>query len=387
MLAVALGTAAPAPAQLSPQAAARLRSFVAAGYDPLTAPVDWYRQAPIMGRSRAWPKAPASAGNSALATALNWAEAQGSTALVVSRGGRLLAEHYWHGDGRDTRFNSQSMAKTVAALMVGIAIDRGELPGIDVPVGRYLAEWRNDPRGEISLGNLLEMASGLGPVDAGFGLRLVPENPAVEAFFGEDFRGPALRLPLVAAPGSRFDYNNDNIRIVTTILERRAGKSYSTLLSERLWQPLGLGNAATAVDGAGFAYGSSLIFARPIDWAAIGQLFLDGGRWGEREIVSQRWIAAMIRPGRTNKNYGLWTWVGDHQVGGTPPPPVLTPWQSEKFDDPGTILLNGFGGQRVYILPRSRLVIVRTGRTWPGAWDDSLLPNRLARAFPLPEGA
>jgi len=368
-----------AAAPLDQEGLARLNSFVSAGYDPLTTPVDWHRQDPIAGAPRALPPAPLKAEGiapEAVTSALNWAERQGSTSLVVMRAGRVVIEKYWHGDGRDTRFNSQSMAKTVAAVLVGIAIDRGEIKSIDDPVGSYLPEWRGSDRARITLRQLVQMSSGLEQIDAGHGYAMAPDNPVIAQFFGHDYLTPALALKLSAPPGTRFEYNNNNVLIVAHILERVSGVRYPALLSERLWKPLGLADAAIGVDRhGGMALASANIFARPIDWAKIGQLIADHGMADGRRIVSAHWIDEMEAPSPANKGYGFYLWLGDQQIGGAPLPPVLTPWQSTAFQAKDLVMMNGFGGQRVWIMPSKGLVIVRTGRTWPPAWDDAILPN------------
>ncbi len=363
--------------------AARLESFVAAGYDPLTAPVDWYRQEPVAGVERALPPIPKSVDGiapDAVTAALAWAEAQGSTSLIVSHHGRIVLEKYWHGDGRDTRFNPQSMAKTVVALLVGVAVDRGEIGNVEDRIGKYIPALAGDPRGGITIRQMLQMASGLGQLDGGRGYALTPDNPAVRHFFGSDFLGPVLALPQVAAAGQTFDYNNGNVLILSHLLERVSGKRYADLLAERLWQPLGLGRAAVMIDRpGGNVMTSTALFSRPVDWVRIGSLIVDRGMADGQRIVSAAWIDAMRAPSPANPHYGYLLWVGDQQVGGSPVPPVLTPWQSEAFAAKDMVLLNGFGGQRVWIMPGKALVVMRSGRTWPVAWDDAKLPNLIWR--------
>ena len=373
--------AAAAPA-VDPHVAARLKAFVAAGYDPLTAPNDWYVREGVAGAPREIVRSDEGIAPTALAEAKAWASAQASGALVIQYRGRVVVEHYGPGESREARFNSQSVAKTVVALMVGIAIDRHEIASVDDPVGKYLPGWAHDPRGRIALRQLLQMASGLGQVDAGHGMALTLDNPAVAQYFGRDYLTPALALPLAAAPGARFDYNNDNVRIVVRILETVSGLRYPQLLSERLWKPLRLGDAEIGVDRTGGnAAGSTALFARAVDWAGLGQLIAEQGAVEGKRIVSAAWIDAMRTPSPANPHYGFYLWLGDQQVGGPRLAPVLTPWQSERFAAADMVFMNGFGGQRVWIMPASDLIVVRIGRRWPSAWDDATLPNLIYRGL------
>ncbi len=382
--AMLLGAAAP---RASPTLEERLASFRAGGYDPLTAPVEWYDPvetvrgaAPPVVR-RVVPNDAVEA--SALEAAAKWAESQNSSALLVQQDGRLILERYWQGTGRDTRFNAQSMAKTVLALLVGQAIATRHIGSVDDPVGRYVPQWRGDPRGAISLRQLLTMTSGLAQIEGDHGYAVVAENPAVAQVFGNDFIRPALGLPLVGQPGARFDYNNNNVTLLGHALERATGQRYSALLSQGLWKPLGLRDAALYMDRAGGSpMFSGNLMARPIDWIAIGQLLLDRGRIGETQLVPADWIAAMTTPSPAYRGYGFLTWLGDQTVGGAPPPfPGIIPWQSEPFAARDVVILHGHGSQRVWVIPSRRLVIVRAGRQWPGGWDDSVIPNLIIRGM------
>ena len=382
-LLVAQPTIAAAAPDSDPLFERRWQSLAEGGYEPLTIPVDWYDPvAPVQGDPRPIVQASAAEAGiapTALAAAAGWAEQQNSTALIVARDGKLVFERYWQGSGRDTRFNPQSMSKTVLALLTGIAIARGEIGSVDDPVGRYIPEWQGDARGAITVQQMLWMASGLEQGDAGMGYKVSRENPIVRHSLGSDFTRLLLSLKPVAAPGTTFDYNNQVNQLIGLVLERASGRDYETLLSERLWQPLGLADAAMPLDrDGGMALTSCCILSRPIDWLRIGELFVTGGRFEGRQVVPESWIAQMLAPSPAYGGYGYQVWVGNQQVGGERPPGVpLVPWQSEPFAAPRIVILHGHGGQRVYAIPDKRLVIVRAARQWPTAWDDAVLPNVL----------
>lgn len=364
----------------------RWQSLAQGGYEPLTIPTDWYDPvSPVAGQPT--PVVQTSASDvgiapTALDAAAAWAAAQNSTALLVARDGKLVFERYWQGSGRDTRFNPQSMSKTVLALLVGIAIERGEIGSVEDPVERYITQWRGQARGAITLRQMLWMATGLEQGDAGMGYAVSPENPIVRHSLGSDFTRLLLSLQPVAAPGASFDYNNQVNQLLGMVLERATGEDYETQLSQRLWQPLGLADAAIPLDReGGMALTSCCILSRPVDWLRIGALFTSGGRYGGRQVVPESWIAQMIAPSPAYRGYGYQVWVGDQQIGGERPPRVpLVPWQSEPFAAPRIVILHGHGGQRVYAMPDKGIVIVRAARQWPDAWDDALLPNVIWRA-------
>lgn len=373
-------------AQDDPLFERRWQSLAAGGYEPLTIPTDWYDPVAVVEGQHTpvetMPVSDSGIAATALAAAAAWAKAQNSSALLVARDGTLVFEQYWQGSGRDTRFNPQSMSKTVTALLVGTAIERGEIGAVDDPVGKYLTEWADDPRGAITVRHLLWMASGLEQGDDGYGYEVTPDNPIVRHSLGSDFNRRLLTLGKVAEPGTTFDYNNQVNQLLGLILERATGEDYEVLLSQRLWQPLGLRAAAMPLDRpGGMAMTSCCILSRPVDWLRIGQLFIDGGRYKGQQVVPESWLREMLQPSPAYRGYGYQVWVGDQKVGGERPPGVpLVPWQSELFAAPQVIIFHGHGGQRVYVMPDKRLVIVRAARQWPEAWDDAMLPNVIWRA-------
>lgn len=384
--ALVLLLSAPAVAQDDPLFERRWQSLAAGGYEPLTIPTDWYDPVAVVEGQHTpvetMPVAESGIAPTALAAAEAWARAQNSTALLVARDSRLVFERYWQGSGRDTRFNPQSMSKTVTALLVGTAIERGEIASVDEPIGTYLPEWAGDPRGAITVRHLLWMASGLEQGDDGYGYQVTPANPIVRHSLGSDFTRRLLTLDKVAEPGTAFDYSNQVNQLLGLILERATGEEYEVLLSERLWQPLGLRTAAMPLDRpGGMVMTSCCILSRPVDWLRIGQLFIDNGRYNGQQVVPEAWLREMLAPSPAYRGYGYQVWVGNQQVGGERPPGVpLVPWQSEAFAAPQVIILHGHGGQRVYVMPDKRLVIVRAARQWPDAWDDAMLPNMIWRA-------
>jgi CubicO group peptidase (beta-lactamase class C family) len=366
----------------------RFESFVAAGYDPLTVPVDWFEPTERVAGGNAAHlevKPTKTIAPTALATAAAYAAAANSTALLVAQGDDIIYERYWRGDGPDSLFNPQSMSKTLVALLVGIAIDEGRIRSVEDPVERYVREWRGDPRGKITVEQLLRMSSGLAQLQGKHGYALTRDNPAVYQHFGSDFVKPILGLRLAAAPGTKWDYNNNATNLLGVVLERATGKRYAALLSEKLWRPLGNRDARLYLDReGGFPMVSCCVFSRPRDWVRVGQLIAGRGEFGGKRLVPAAWIDHMTTPAPTYRGYGYQIWLGDQKVGGAPLPVQaqgLSPWQSEPFAAEDMIFLNGHGFQRVWIIPSRDLVIVRAGKSWPSEWDEAAIPNSIVRGM------
>ena len=310
----------------------------------------------------------------AFAAMRDYSDQHGGIGLVVLIDGKLAGEAFGKGYDAATRSLSQSMHKGVLALAIGMAIEDGIIASPDAPVGNYLKEWADDPRGKITFRQLLSMQSGL-------------HNPAISKFklaafniYLGDVSEAALEDEADEAPG-RFNYSNINYQIAGTALSRAlkaAGKgNYAGYLSQKLWCPLGNRDAQLWLEHEGgepryFAF----LDATTRDWARVGELIRQRGSFQGQQLVAPAWIDTMVTPSASNPNFGMGIWRG-------------TPWQEErrysrevsltahhsapyKADD--VVFLDGSGGQRVYVVPSAGLVIARTGET-SFEWDDAILVN------------
>jgi CubicO group peptidase (beta-lactamase class C family) len=167
------------------------------------------------------------------------------------------------------------------------------------------------------------------------------------------------------------------------VLERATGKRYAEYLSSRLWQRLGAADASLWMDReGGQPRGFCCIFATARDWLRVGRLILDGGRLNGESLVSETWVKQMLTPSARNPQFGLNLWLGSPE--GTTErvynPYTIKAFHSEPFAAADIAYIDGFGGQRVYIVPSRNLVIVRTGVSSTD-WDDARLPNAVIRAL------
>jgi CubicO group peptidase (beta-lactamase class C family) len=296
----------------------------------------------------------------ALADMERFAAEYGSHALIVVHRGVIQDEWYAPHWQRGQLTQSQSMHKSLMGLFIGIAIAEQRIASIDDPVGRYLSEWRDDPRGAITLRQLLQMSSGL----AQYRFTL---NPFTDdnRWLNSGYSGEVLlRTPLARwAPGSRYDYNNTNSELLGMVLERAYGQRYSELLRDKLWLPMGGERARVHTDRpGGRAYTSCCLAAPAMDWVRFGMLLLGKGEVNGRRIVSADWIQQMITPSPTAAHYGLQIWLGNGD-------PAVPPEEagssgaivSGPFLARDTFMTWGRGQQHVFVVPSQELVIVRLG--------------------------
>ncbi len=310
----------------------------------------------------------------ALAAAQAYADETESVGLLVWHKGALVYEKYGKGFDASTTTDSASTHKTVLGLLVGAAIADGYIKSVDQPVADFLPEFRNDARSRIKVRDLLQMTSGLKLVTG-----LNPFKPSmIRMSLTTDVPGIVLNLPPVAEPGSDFQYANANPQLLGIILSRATGKPYQQYLSERLWSRLGAGPAQVQLDHPGGVPRTfCCLITTPRAWLKVGLLLLNRGRVGDDQVVPAEWVDAMTTPSPRNPNYGYLTWLG------SPPgterkynDQTVKAFHSAPFLAKDVIYLDGFGGQRVYVVPSKQLVIVRMGRG-QFSWDDAKLPNAI----------
>jgi len=256
---------------------------------------------------------------------------------------------------------SQSMHKTLQALFIGIAIEEGKIGSMHDPVGKYLAEWKDDPRGQITLYQLLTMSSGLtepgfSPNPFGDGMKWMNSGFSTDVIF----RTAQLEgWP----PGSKYDYNNLNSELLGIVVSRVFNKRYAEILRDKLWVPMGGDRAWVHTDRpAGRAYTSCCLGATAMDWARIGMMLLGKGEVNGHRVVSAAWIAKMTERSPTARHYGLQTWLGyddppiPEQGAGSTGAIASGPYLARD-----TFLTWGRGQQHVWVVPSQELVVLRIG--------------------------
>jgi len=284
-------------------------------------------------------------------------ELQETYAVVVVHRGRVVAERYGgalpHFDGppepvvEETRLLSWSMAKSMLHAVVGMLVAEERLdPGAPATVPEWRAE--GDPRGRVTLEELLEMRDGLA-----FTEDYVDDtvSDVIEMLFGsgkDDVARFAADRPLAAPPGTRFNYSSGTSNIVSGVVAGVVGHGgpYDAFLSARLFSPLGMASARPTFDAAGTWVASSFVHATARDLARFGLLYLRDGTWDGRRLLPAGWVDHGRRPRSLDVDgtyHGAHWWTGD--------------------DGRGTFWASGYRGQRVVLVPAHDLIVVRLGDT------------------------
>lgn len=320
----------------------------------------------------------------AMDEAVSYAKEFDSYAVIAIHKGEIQLE--WYADGRnaDDLTESQSMHKTLMGLFIGAAIEDGLIESVDDPVGQYIEEWGDDPRGEVTLKNLLQMSSGLEP----YGFAFNPFNDDMKWLYSGHTTQFLLDMPLADwEQGTKYQYNNLNSELLGLVIERVSGKRYADYLEEKLWRPMGGDRAQVWTDHEGGAAHTSCCLATPaMDWARIGMMLVGKGEVNGNRIVSEAWIDEMTTRSPSANHYGYQTWLGYDD----PPFPIGAggsgPIASEPYLARDTFLTLGRGQQHVWVSPSMDLVVLRIGPALgrnpiKAGFDVPRIPNIIVRGI------
>jgi len=263
--------------------------------------------------------------------------------LVVSDG-FLVSEWYFNGYGNDILHNVYSCTKSVVSTLVGIAIDNGEIEGVDARLidlfpdvtPRNMSEWKES----ITLRDLLMMSAGFDARDSW----LYEWERLDEMHDADDAVQYVLDLAMAFEPGSRFEYTNCVSHLLSCLITEKTGMSASEYADEHLFGPLGITNYEWDADDMGRSWGYSNLHMRPRDMAKIGYLFLNEGEWDGEQLISESWVREATRhriDANLRDGYGYQWWV----------------------DDDGYYLALGYMGQFIFVIPEHDMVAVFTGGT------------------------
>lgn len=266
--------------------------------------------------------------------------------LLILRHNRLIYENYFHGYSKDVMHNLYSAGKSITSLLAGIAIDKGFIDNVDVPILDLLPEYKNiqnpDPRKqEITIKDLLNMSSGLDCDD----WYQFTESHMQES---SDWVKFTLDLPMVNDPGATGSYCTGGVVTLGRIIENASGMSLEEFASQFLYKPLNITTWQWHRMPDGRASGGGLFFLRPRDMAKIGLLMLNKGIWNDKQIVSPEWVTRCSEdqvkmPGPFD-GYGYLWWK-----------------QSFTEEAIETYFADGNGGQQIFVIPSKDMVLVFTG--------------------------
>lgn len=315
-----------------------------------------------------------------LEEAWDYAQSQQTYALLVSVKGELQFERYGRGANSRTPYNSQSLHKSLTAVMLGAAIHNGAIESEHQPASFWLEEWAGDPeRSGITLANLAYMEGGL---ERGR-FALSPFAPGARLFLTGRLTREALGTPVVAEPGAEYIWSNASVQALSIAIERAAGRLWAELLRDWIWEPIGAGEAWVQLDRpGGNAQSFCCLISNGRNWLRIGELLAGDGVWKGRRLLPEGWLGRMTRGASTNPNFGMQLWRNEPYAPTQlrMSQPRLEAPRDPALAAPDAWYMEGHFSQRVYVVPSLGLVVVRFGADRLD-WDEAKMMNGLIGAL------
>jgi CubicO group peptidase (beta-lactamase class C family) len=259
--------------------------------------------------------------------------------VFVVRNGHLVLDAYVAPFDANTRHVIHSCTKSVVSTLIGIAIDKGYIEGVDQPFlelfpGRTVA---NLDAGKVAmtLRDVLTMASGLECRDS----YLYGWDGLEEMAKTDDWVQYILDLPMAEPPGSRFEYCNGGSFLLSAVIQETTGMSAQAFAEQHLFGPLGISDFEWPANPRGINIGWGQLKMRPHDMTKFGYLFLNDGVWEGDQVVPAEWVEASTQKhidATLYDGYGYQWWV----------------------DDAGVYLALGYAGQFIYVVPDKEMVAV-----------------------------
>ncbi|WP_304343171.1 serine hydrolase [Chryseobacterium koreense] len=264
-----------------------------------------------------------------------------TVSFLVIKNGKLLHEEYWDHHNQNSKTNSFSMAKAVNVMLLGKAIEEEKIKGLDQKYSDFFENYKNVEFGkDLTIGDLAKMEAGLDWTEN----YKNPFLPNAKAYYGKSLAEAVFLRGFKEKPGTKFEYQSGASQLLGFAIRKAIGKSIAEYTSEKLWKPLGMEqNADWTVDENGMEKTFCCIQSNSRDFAKLGQLFLDGGKVGNLQIMNPAFLEEMKTPTKlSNGVYGMGLWIN-----------VDAPIKHYYF--------RGLYGQYIIIIPEKQMVLVRTG--------------------------
>ncbi len=275
-------------------------------------------------------------------------ESLGTVGVLMIKNDSVVFEKYWDGYSDTSKSGSFSMAKSITSLLIGVALKEGKIGSLQDPVSKYLPEFAEGEKAKIKIVDLLTMSSGSDWNESYMNLFSVTS----EAYYGSDVYKTATGVKSVVAPGSLHKYKSGDTQLLGLILQKATGETLSAYASEKLWQPIGAEHPALwSTDAEGGNEKAYCCFnSNTRDFARIGKLMLDSGKWNGTPIIDSSYYVNSIKPcgittekGKPCDYYGYQWWIDP--------------------ENPEIFYARGILGQYIIVIPSQKIIIVRLGKT------------------------
>jgi CubicO group peptidase (beta-lactamase class C family) len=312
--------------------------------------------------------------------------------VTIIRNGYVVADIYFNPlYPKDTAHIIHSCTKSVMSALIGIAIERGHIKNVDVPVIDILNDKNIENADEkirkVTVKDLLTMQTGLHSQDS----YLYRYRGLFEAQKTYDWTEHILNLPFEAEPGTRFDYSNLSSFLLSAIITKATGKDTLSFAQEHLFNPLGIKDVKWEKSPKGIFIGWARMWLKPHDMAKIGMLYLQEGKWNGEEIIPADWIEESVTAHADPKKYRyIYNEKGevDRMLSGGSwiHTNIARPFADGYgyqwwLDKSGMYTALGAGGQYIMIVPQENLIVVFTSKL---RGQNTFFPAKLLKKYIIP---
>jgi CubicO group peptidase (beta-lactamase class C family) len=282
--------------------------------------------------------------------------------VSIVRNGYMVVDAYFYPFKKDQKHIIHSCTKSIMSALIGIAIDKGYIKKIDQPIVEIFSDREilnlNELKKSITLENLLTMASGLKCRDSYlYGWVGIQEMKA-----SNDWAQYVLDLPMAEAPGEKFEYCNGVSYLLSVIIQQSTNMKTLEFANKNLFGPLGITDVRWQTSPQGIDIGWGEMWLKAHDMAKIGWLYLNKGRWENKQIVPTAWVEQSTRghiDATLFDQYGYQWWIASA----------------------GFYMAVGYAGQFIFVVPDKNMVAVFTSHM-PGA--DFSIPKKLLTEYIIP---
>jgi CubicO group peptidase (beta-lactamase class C family) len=267
----------------------------------------------------------------------------GTVAYLIIKNDSIWHESYYDGYGPDSKSNSFSMAKSVVSAALFKAVEEGKIKSLDQKVGDFYPEYKTGYAANLTVGDLSSMATGMDwgeQYSSAFSV-------TTRAYFDDKLEQTVLNVPIVYAPGQKFEYVSGATQLLAMVLAKATGMTLSDYVSEKFWKPMGASHAALwQLDKeGGLEKAYCCLGSNARDFARFGKLFLHNGMWNGTKILDSLDVQKMVSPRfAASPQYGYGWWINI-------------------YNNKKMYYMRGHLGQFVIVVPEDKLIIVRLGHT------------------------
>lgn len=297
--------------------------------------------------------------------------------VLISKKGKIVYENYFDGYNENIPHDMRSASKSISSAVVGIAKDKSLFNNVEQSIFDFLPKkyqsYKDSLKTEIDIQSLLTMSSGIDAID--YGINANPKSSATEQNYQRtpDWIEAILTAPMIHKPNTKANYGSANPALLGVAMDSVVSEPLELFIDKFLFQKLGISNYIIQSDLRDKPYFGGGMYLTPKDMLKFGELYLNKGKWNDKQILSKKWIKKSFTnylnlENTADKNgYGYLWWHHTYIINGK---------------EVKSIEARGAGGQYIFIIPKLKVVTVITSGNYRNR--KSQQPEKILNNYILP---